>query len=302
MSAQDSSGDERLAAFREHRPLLFSIAYRMLGSASDAEDIVQDAYLRWQRADAAEVRSPRDYLSTIVTRLAVDHLRSARVRREVYVGPWLPEPLVGVDAHDPLAATTLAESLSTAFLVLLERLTPAQRAAYLLREVFGFDYPDIAGILKTSDANSRQLVQRAKQHLAAGRPRFTSDAKQADELARRFLTASTSGDMDGILALLADDAVAWADGGGKFAAARLPVIGADRVARFVASVVRKWIASGDVRIAPVNGGVGLVRHAGGRLRAVMTIAVGDGGRRVDGVFIVVNPDKLGQERSRIPPC
>lgn len=284
---------DRVAAFREHRPLLFSIAYRMLGSASDAEDVVQDAYLRWERADTAAVRSPRSYLSTTVTRLAVDHLRSARVRREVYVGPWLPEPLVGVDAHDPLAETALAESLSTAFLVLLERLTPTQRAAFLLREVFGFDFPEIARILETSEANARQLAQRAKQHIAAGRPRFESDAKQADELARRFLTASTTGDLHGLIALLADDAVAWADGGGKFQAARRPVIGADRVARFVAAVVRKWRTSGELRIAPVNGGIGLLRYAGDRLRAVMTIASTDGGRRVNSVFIVVNPEKLG---------
>jgi RNA polymerase sigma-70 factor (ECF subfamily) len=290
---EHGSPPDRLTAFREHQPLLFSIAYRMLGSGSDAEDVVQDAYLRWERADPAAVRSPKDYLTTTVTRLAVDHLRSARVRREVYVGPWLPEPLVGVDERDPLAAVTLAESLSTAFLVLLERLTPTQRAAFLLREVFGFDYPDVARIVETSESNARQLVQRARQHIAAGRPRFASDARQADELARRFLAACTTGDTDGLLALLADDAVAWADGGGKFATARRPVSGADRVARFVASVVRKWSAWGELRIAPVSGGVGLLVHARGRLRAVMTVAAGTGGQRVGSVFIVMNPDKLG---------
>lgn len=293
MSAPRPS-DDRLTVFREHRPLLFSIAYRMLGSAADAEDIVQDAYLRWERAAPEAVRSPKDYLSTTVTRLAVDHLRSARVRREVYVGPWLPEPLVGVDAHDPLAAATMAESLSTAFLVLLERLTPTQRAAFLLREVFGFDYSEIARILRTSEANSRQLVQRAKQHIEAGRPRFESTRRAADDLAQRFLAACTTGDVDEVLALLAEDAVAWADGGGKFSAARRPVVGADRVARFVASVVRKWRTSGELRIAPVNGGVGLLQSAGGRVRAVMTVAAGAGGGRVGGVFIVVNPEKLGR--------
>ena len=294
MQESGSGPDDRLGAFREHRPLLFSIAYRMLGSATDAEDVLQDAYIRWQRADGTEVRSPKDYLSATVTRLAIDHLRSARVRREVYVGPWLPEPLVGVDARDPLAAATLAESLSTAFLVLLERLTPTQRAAFLLREVFAFDYPAVARTLDTSEANARQLVQRAKRHIAEGRPRFASDAGRAEELTRRFLAACSTGDMDGLVAMLADDAVAWADGGGRFHAARRPVLGADRIARFVASIVRKWQESGEVRLSPVNGGPGLLFHAGGRLRAVMTVATA--GEHVAGVYIVVNPEKLGAER------
>lgn len=284
--------DHRIAAFAEHRPLLFSIAYRMLGSAADAEDVLQDAYIRWQRAKDTDVRSPKDYLSTTVTRLAMDHLRSARVRREVYVGPWLPEPLVGVDARDPLAAATLAESLSTAFLVLLERLTPTQRAAFLLREVFTFEYADVARILRSTEANARQLVQRAKRHIAEGRPRFTSDSRQADELSQRFLTACTTGDLLELVSLLSDDAVAWADGGGKFAAARHPVTGTERVSRFVASVVAKWLASGEVSMEAVNGSVGLLFHAGGRLRAVMTVATDAGRGRVQGVFIQVNPDKL----------
>ena len=284
------TGDLRLEAFREHRPLLFSIAYRMLGSTADAEDVVQEAYLRWLRTDPASVRSPKDFLSATVTRLAVDQLRSARVRREVYVGPWLPEPLVGVDDRDPAAAAELAESHSTAFLLLLERLTPTQRAAYLLREVFNYDYADVARILETTEANCRQLVQRAKQGVASGRPRFTRDARAAQYLARRFLDACTTGDMDGIVALLADDAVAWADGGGKFAAARRPVIGAEKVARFLAAVVAKWRSSGDVRVDAVSGGLGLSLHAGGRLRGVITLDTG--GERVGQVFIVVNPDKL----------
>jgi RNA polymerase sigma-70 factor (ECF subfamily) len=284
--------EDRVQAFAQHRPLLFSIAYRMLGSAADAEDVLQDAYLRWQRATDTDVRSPKDYLSATVTRLAMDHLRSARVRREVYVGPWLPEPLVGVDAHDPLAATSLAESLSTAFLVLLERLTPTQRAAFLLREVFAFEYADVARILDASEANARQLVQRAKQHIAEGRPRFSPDAQRADELAQRFLAACTTGDLDGLVGMLSEDAVAWADGGGKFAAARRPVKGAERVSRFVSSVVAKWVASGSVAIGPVNGGVGLLFRAGGGLRAVLTIAPDVARSRVQGIFIQVNPDKL----------
>jgi RNA polymerase sigma-70 factor, ECF subfamily len=296
MLSRPNSAVDRVAVFREHQPLLFSIAYRMLGSTSDADDVVQDAYLRWEHADTDDVRSPRDYLSTTVTRLALDRLSSARARREVYVGPWLPEPLVGVDANDPLAASVLAESLSTAFLLLLERLTPSQRAAFLLREVFGFDYPEIARILDASEANARQLVVRAKQHIAAGRPRFAPDRKRADELTRRFLTACASGDVDAVLPLLSEEVVAWADGGGKFSAARRPVTGADRVARFVTSVVRKWAAAGDVRIDPVNGELGLILRVRGRYGAVLTVALESEAQRVTGVFIVVNPDKLGHTR------
>lgn len=263
----------------------------MLGTSVDAEDIVQEAYLRWQGAGTADVRSAKDYLSATVTRLAIDHLRSARVRREVYVGPWLPEPLVGVDDRDPLAAASLADSLSTAFLVMLERLTPTQRAAFLLREVFEFDYDEIARTLETTGANARQLVQRAKQHLAKTQPRFEADRKAAQDLTHRFLDACETGDTALLVKMLSQRAVAYADGGGKFAAARNPILGVDRVARFVAGIVAKWRNSGDVRIAPVSGGLGLVFHAGGRMRAVLTVATGAMGL-IDTVFVMVNPDKL----------
>jgi len=294
MNPDHSSGDRRAAVFNETRPLLFSIAYRMLGSASDAEDLVQEAFLKWQRADIADMAASKSYLSTMVTRLAMDHLESARVRREVYVGPWLPEPLVGVAPDDPLAAATIADSLSTAFLLLLERLTARERAAFLLREVFDFDYDEVARILDMSPANARQVVRRAKQHIAAGRPRVSPDTHVAEALARRFLDTCVSGDIDGLLAMLSRDAVAWADGGGKFAAARYPVRGADRVARFVASITRKWAESGELRIAPVSGGVGLLFSVRRRLRAVMTVASSDGARSIANVFVVVNPDKLAR--------
>ena len=277
--------------FEQHRELLFSIAYRMLGCASDAEDVVQDAYLRWQETPLRSVRSPRDYLSTIVTRLALDHLRSARKRREVYVGPWLPEPLVGVSADDPLAAAALAESLSTAFLVLLERLSARQRAAFLLHEVFGYEHGEVAAALETTKANARQLVTRARQELAKERARFSSDRTRASALAERFLAITTSGEAAALLPLLSADVVAHADGGGKFAAARNPIVGADRVARFMAGVVRKWSASGTVRIAPVNGAPGLLWFRPGRLAAVLTVGVNAEGA-IDRVFMVMNPDKL----------
>ena len=292
MFAGMSGSVDHVAAFGEHRPLLFSIAYRMLGSVADAEDVLQDAYLKWERAGEADVRSPRDYLATTVTRLSVDHLRSARVRREVYVGPWLPEPLVGVDERDPLAAVTLAESLSTAFLVLLERLTPTQRAAFLLRDVFDYEYADVARILGVTEANARQLVQRAKRHIAEKRPRFESTSVRSTELAQCFLDACRTGDADALVGMLADDVVAWADGGGKFSAARRPVHGIDRVARFVRSVAAKWRESGSVAVEPVNGGVGLLFRAGGRLRAVLTVGADSESGRVKSVFIQVNPDKL----------
>ena len=294
MNPDHSSGDLRAAVFNETRPLLFSIAYRMLGSASDAEDLVQEAFLKWQRADIADMASSKSYLSTMVTRLAMDHLDSARVRREVYVGPWLPEPLVGVAPDDPLAAATVADSLSTAFLLLLERLTARERAAFLLREVFEYDYPEVARILDISEANARQIVRRAKQHIAAGRPRVSPDAHKAEALARRFLDTCVTGDIDGLVAMLSRDAVAFADGGGKFAAARRPVRGADRVARFVASITRKWAESGELRVAPVSGGLGLLFSVRDQLRAVMTVESSDGTRSIENVFVVVNPDKLAR--------
>jgi len=286
---------DRAALFQAHRTLLFSIAYRMLGSAAATEDVLQEAYLRWEGTDLEAVRSPRDYLVTTVSRLAIDHLRLASVQREVYVGPWLPEPLVGVTADDPLAAMTLAESLSTAFLVMLERLTPDQRAAFLLREVFGYDHLDIARILDTTETNARQLVARARGHLQRGRPRFAATSRDAERLAERFLVACTSGDLDDLLGLLETGAVAWADGGGKFSAARRPVTGRERVARFVVAVVAKWRRAGEVEITPINGTTGLLFRLRGRIRAALTLASTPDGERVDTVFIVVNPDKLSRD-------
>ena len=292
MISEQWSSDARVAAFNENRPLLFSIAYRMLGSASDAEDIVQEAFLKWQHADITNMSSRKSYLSTMVTRLAIDHLESARVRREVYVGPWLPEPLVGVAADDPLAAAALSDSLSTAFLLLLERLTSRERAAFLLREVFDFDYPEIARILEIGEANARQIVRRAKLRIVGGRPRAVSDPRAAERLATRFLDTCVTGDIDGLLAMLSPDVVAWADGGGRFAAARRPIRGADRVVRFVASLAHKWAESGTLRVSPVNGGVGLLFAVRGELRAVLTVATSGDAESISNVFVIVNPDKL----------
>jgi RNA polymerase sigma-70 factor (ECF subfamily) len=294
MTVEQSASDARAAAFNEHRPLLFSIAYRMLGSASDAEDIVQDAFLKWQHANISDMSSRKSYLSTLVTRLAIDHLESARVRREVYVGPWLPEPLVGVASDDPLATVALADSLSTAFLLLLERLTSRERAAFLLREVFDFDYSAIARILEIGEPNARQIVRRAKQRIIGGRRRAVSDPRAAEKLATRFLDTCVTGDIDALLAMLSPDVVAWADGGGRFAAARRPIRGVDHVLRFVTSLAHKWAESGELRVAPVNGGVGLLFSVRGELRAVLTVAASDDAESISNVFVIVNPDKLAR--------
>lgn len=284
--------ETRATAFDSVRPLLFSIAYRMLGSVMDAEDVVQDAYLRWQEAPDADVRSPRAYLATIVTRLALNQLRSARVRRETYVGPWLPEPLVTDHAPDPSGAVELAESLSMAFLVLLERLSPIERAVFLLREVFDFEYAEIARIVERTEANCRQLFARAKQHLGAPQARFEAPAGQAQRLVERFTQAAGAGDMDGLLAVLAEDITLWADGGGKTPGAALqPIHGADAVARFVFGVIRKFLpAESTARPAQVNGQPGFLVYVSGRPLAALVFDVQHD--RIRTIYAIGNPDKL----------
>src|SRR3989442_6937649 len=221
--------DPSSEVFTGLRPLLFSIAYRMVGSAMDAEDLVQDAYLRWHGAPDVDVRSPKAYLATIVTRLAINHLHSARVQRESYVGPWLPEPLMTEHVPDASGHVELSESLSMAFLVLLERLSPVERPVFLLSKVFAFDYAEIARIVDKSEANCRQLLARAKKHLGGPRPRFEVAPEHAERMLERFSRAASTGDMDGLLALLAEDITLWSDGGGKVVAALKPIQGADQV-------------------------------------------------------------------------
>ena len=282
------------ALYGEVRPRLFAIAYRMLGSAAEAEDVVQEAFLRWQRAPEAEIRSARSYLAAVVTRLCVDHLRSSRVRREEYVGPWLPEPLVTEQAPGPAEELARADSLSTAFLVLLESLAPRERAAFLLREVFDYDYAEVARILETSEDNCRQMVHRARKRLAERRPRFAVAPEQHERLAAEFMRACSRGDMDGLLSLLAEDAVVYSDGGGKATAARQPVRGADRAARFLVGLLRKAPPDFALRPATVNGRTGFVGSIGEQPHNVVTLDVANG--RVRGIYIVVNPDKLAALR------
>jgi RNA polymerase sigma-70 factor (ECF subfamily) len=281
--------------FVELRPLLFSIAYRMLGSVAEAEDVVQDAFLGWRRAaeEGAEVDSAKSYLAATVTRLAIDHLRRAKTRRETYVGPWLPEPLVAGTEEDVAEQVEMADSLSMAFLVLLESLKPVERAVFLLREVFEYGYPEIAEIVGKSEANCRQLFARARHRIEAGIPRFEASAEERDELAGRFFAACTEGDMDGLLELLAADAVAVGDGGGKAYAAKEPIHGAQRVATFLVRLFEQGRRIGArLELTRVNGQPGALAYDDeGRLLTVLSLDVVEG--RVQAILSVVNPDKLG---------
>jgi RNA polymerase sigma-70 factor, ECF subfamily len=250
--------DNELEALRQHG---FGVAYRMLGSVSEAEDVAQDALLRLTRQEGP-IDEPAAWMTTVVTRLSINVLRSARVRRESYVGPWLPEPLLEDPAPGPASRAELADSLSLALLVLLERLTPVERAAYLLREVFGYQYAEIADIIEQTEVNSRQLVTRARKHLEGNRPRFDPDEAARDALLERFLAAAENGDLEALEELLAKDAVLYADSGGKAMAPREPLYGAALIARFMAAVAQVRPPSGELesRFVRVNGQPGrLVR-------------------------------------------
>ncbi len=285
----------RVDDFERHRSLLFSIAYRMLGNVADAEDVVQEAYLRWREAPEKEVRSPKTYLSAVVTRLSIDRLRSARVKREEYVGPWLPEPLLSDRVEEGADPIELDESLSMAFLVLLESLNPVERAVFLLREVFDYDYEEISRIVGKSEDNCRQIARRARQSVAARRPRFDRSPAQEERLTERFVEACVSGDMEGLIGLLSEDVTLWSDGGGKVAAAPYPIHGPERVARFLLGVLRTVPPGFSARPVRINGGPGVVGYVDGRPTSVVALDVVDG--RLHGVRIVVNPDKL----RAIPP-
>jgi RNA polymerase sigma-70 factor, ECF subfamily len=285
----------RIEDFERHRSLLYSIAYRMLGSVADAEDVVQEAYLRWQGAPEVEVRSPKSYLSAVVTRLSIDRLRSARTQREEYVGPWLPEPLLSEGIEEVNDMTELDESLSMAFLVVLESLNPVERAVFLLREVFDYDYEEISHIVGKSEDNCRQIARRARQLVAARRPRFERSPEREERLTQQFVETCMSGDMEGLLSLLSEDVTLWSDGGGKVAAAPYPIHGPERVARFLLGVLRTVPPGFSARPAQVNGGPGIVGYVNGRPTGVVALDVADG--RLCGVRIVVNPEKL----PTIPP-
>jgi len=273
-------------AFQAHRSLLLAIAYRMLGSAAEAEDVLQDAWLRWQRVEPGTVGSVRAWLSTAVTRLSLDRLKAARVRREAYDGPWLPEPLRTEERVDP-------DSISMAFLVLLERLTPLERAAYLLHEVFEYSHAEIAAILERQEAACRQLFHRAQARVREGRPRFAASRAEHEGLLRAFTEALMKGDLRGLEHTLARDATLWADAGGKVpGAARRPVHGAHAIALFFSGILRKFPPGPDQTfdVLDVNGWPALVGRRGGVANLVLSIETD--GSRIIAVRNVVNPDKL----------
>lgn len=279
--------------FHAHRPRLMALAYRLLGSRSDAEDVVQDAWLRWAGTDMAAIVDAEAWLVTTTTRLGLDRLRAAKRERQHYVGPWLAEPLqVSLEADpgaDPAQAHALADEVSVAFLTLLEQLGPEERAAFLLKEVFDNDYRQIATLLGHTEANCRQLVHRAKQRLQAGRPRFNADASQHRQLLARFMEASQRGDSEAIQALLHANALMVSDGGGVVTAAVRPLLGAERIGRLFWAIARRGAAH-PAQLGYVNGEPAILRFQGDRLHSITTIEVVDG--RIANVYSVLNPDKL----------
>lgn len=286
---------EQVEVFEDHRPLLFSIAYRMLGSAMEAEDILQEAFMRWREVAGSKIESPKSYLAAVVTRLCIDYLRSAQVRREEYIGPWLPEPLLADPAAGPAEMQDMSDSLSMAFLVILESLSPTERAVFLLREVFGYEYGEIAQIVGKSEVNCRQMASRARKLVAQRRPRFDSSPQQQKGVVDQFLNTISSGDVHSLISLLDKDVTWWSDGGGQFGVARKPIHGAEKVARFILNLQRRSPADAAMVAAEINGGPGLIIYVGGRPYGVLSFDIVDG--RIGSIWAVINPDKL----SSIPP-
>jgi RNA polymerase sigma-70 factor, ECF subfamily len=275
----------------EQRSLLFSIAYRMLGTAAEAEDMVQEAFARFLQISSSEIRSAKAYLAKTVTHLCLNHLQSAYVQRKEYIGPWLPEPILTSDV-DLEREAILSESLSMAFLIMLESLTPVERAVFLLRDVFEYDYDEVARLVGKSDANCRQILRRAREHLSTRQPRFDASPEQKQRLTQQFVAASTSGDLQGLLALLDEETTLYSDGGGQVAAALKPIYGGEKVARFIFGVLRKFVPP-DARpcIEEVNGQPGVVIYSEDKPRSVLLLDVA--GERVRNVYVIVNPEKLG---------
>ena len=284
------------------RPLLFSIAYRMLGSASDAEDVLQDAWLRYHGADTSAIRSAKAFATTVVTRLCLDRLKSARTKREEYVGPWLPEPVLTSDVEDPEGLLQRAESVTLAFLMLLEQLSPEERAVFLLKDIFEYDHSAIGKMLGMSVDNSRQLLHRAKAKLAEGRPAMRGTPQSRRAVAERFARAVSSGDTAGLTALLAKDARMWSDGGGKASAARRPLVGRDQVLNLLVGLHRTaqttdLIRSASWRIEDVNSEPALVIRVGERLESIFVLSINDDA--ISEIRVVRNPDKLAHIGRRL---
>jgi RNA polymerase sigma-70 factor (ECF subfamily) len=285
--------DTATEVFEEHRPVLMGVAYRMLGRVADAEDVVQEAWLRWSGADRSEVREPRGYLVRIATRLAVDRLRQVKSRNEAYVGPWLPEPYVtdfGDTAPDTAERAVLADSVSLAVLVVLESLSPLERAVFVLREAFGYPYADIAAVLDRGEPAVRQLAGRARRHVEERRPRYEVDPAERRDLTERFLAAAAEGDLEGLMSLLAPDVRLIGDSGGLSKAPLRVIETADKVGRFVYAVAQKGVPDPSYRPLELNGGAALLVLSGGKPDSAVQLDVVDG--RIQCVYIMRNPEKL----------
>lgn len=281
--------DAGLETFQSVRPRLFGIAYRMLGTATDADDVIQDAWVRWQGTDRSAVREPAAFLATTVTRLAINALESARARRETYIGPWLPEPVITTD--DPTLGAERAEAMSLAVLLLLERLTPAERAAFVLHEAFDYPFRQIAEVLEISEANARQLASRARAHLDRERATDVSPADR-ERLLAAFTAAALNGDLEALESVLAEDVVALSDGGGVVLAARKPVAGRERVAQFLLGIIEKFTTGVEAVPVLINGEPGFVGIRDGAPMAAWTVEIGaDGVKRF---LNVMNPAKLSR--------
>lgn len=280
--------------FADHRNLLFSIAYRLLGSAADAEDAVQDAWFKWSADDRSQVSDPKAYLARIVSNLSIERLRATRRQRETYVGPWLPEPIL--TEPDAAADVATAESVSMAMLVVLETLSPIERAVFVLKEVFDFSYGEIAAAVERSESAVRQAGHRAREHVQARRPRFETDRAKKREATERFFAATTGGDINLLMELLAPEVTLWTDGGGKVRQAMRPVVGAENVARWLAGTAKRpyegvEITDMTAELVEINGGPGIVFSGAGRIIATLTVDLGVDGR-ITAVHNVANPDKL----------
>lgn len=280
----------QIETFQQHRDYLFAIAYRMLGTASDADDVLQEAWLRSRAGDEA-LENPRGWLVTVVTRLCLDRLRELKRRREDYIGPWLPEPLL----TQPDSRAELAESVSLAFLTLLETLNPVERAVFLLRQVFNYDYPEIAAVVEKSEANCRQLFHRAQQHVDAGRPRYDASPEAQGRIVQAFVQAASSGDMKAMLALLKDDVALYSDGGGKALSAIKPLHGAQTVASFFLGLASRTPPDTRAETAVVNGHVALLLYQGEGITTVMVLESEAG--KITNIRVVRNPDKLTRIQS-----
>ncbi|ASW89319.1 RNA polymerase sigma-70 factor [Mycobacterium marseillense] len=286
------TGSEHAERFTLLRPLLFTIAYEMLGSATEADDVLQDSYLRWSAVDLAEVRDTKSYLAQLVTRQALNALRADARRREEYVGPWLPEPLL-LDEQDPSTDVVLAESISMAMLVLLETLSPDERAVFVLREVFGFDYGEIAQAVGKPAPTVRQVAHRAREHVRARRKRFeAADPERTAEITTQFLAAAAGGDVEALMTMLAPDATWTADSGGVVSAARRPVVGADKVARAIAGLMRRAAEMATLRVEMVtcNGAPAVLLYLGDQLEGVITVEIADD--KITNFYVMRNPRKL----------